>query len=40
MCSVKHVTITMGPVMENMSTGSTVKLEREGGGFTNAYAYA
>ncbi|PCK77539.1 hypothetical protein [Rhizobium sophoriradicis] len=38
--SVKHVTITMGPVMTNMSTGSTVKLEWQGDRITNAYAHA
>ncbi|MGO4566080.1 hypothetical protein AB4Z52_13615 [Rhizobium sp. 2YAF20] len=38
--SVKHVVITMGPVMENMSTGATVKFERDGDRFTNVYAHA
>ncbi|MEY9198431.1 hypothetical protein ABIA16_003547 [Sinorhizobium fredii] len=38
--SVKHVVITMGPVMKDMSTGSTVKLVRDGDRFTNAYALA
>ncbi|MGO7035670.1 hypothetical protein ACCT19_33185 [Rhizobium ruizarguesonis] len=38
--SVKHMIITMGLVMKNMSTGSTVKLERDGDHFTNAYAMA
>ena len=38
--SVKHVIITMGPVMEGLSTGSTVKLEWTGDMITNAYAMA
>ncbi|NKL94184.1 hypothetical protein [Rhizobium leguminosarum] len=38
--SVKYVTITMGPVMTNMSTGSTVKLEWQGDRIINAYAQA
>jgi hypothetical protein len=38
--SVKHMTITMGPVMANMSTGSTVKLEWIEDKITNACAIA
>ncbi len=38
--SVKHMVITMGPVMANMSTGSTVKLEWQGDRISNAYAHA
>jgi hypothetical protein len=38
--SVKHMTITMGPVMASMSTGSTVKLEWSDKKITNAYAIA
>lgn len=38
--SVKHVVITMGPVMTNMSTGSTIKLEWKVRQVVNAYAYA
>lgn len=38
--SVKHMTITMGPVMTNMSTGSTIKLKWNDGQLIDAYAYA
>ncbi|MDE8763658.1 MULTISPECIES: hypothetical protein [Rhizobium] len=38
--SVKHMTITMGPVMTDMSTGSTVKLDWTKDKITNAYAIA
>ncbi|MHC2361763.1 hypothetical protein [Rhizobium leguminosarum] len=38
--SVKHMIITMGPVMMTMSTGSAVKLEWTDKRITNAYAIA
>ncbi|ANL47534.1 hypothetical protein AMC87_CH02868 [Rhizobium phaseoli] len=38
--SVKHVVVTMGPPMPDMSTGSTVKLEWTEDRITNAYAIA
>ncbi len=38
--SVKHVMITMGPVMSDMPTGSTVKLEWTDDMITSAYAIA
>ncbi|MBY5684848.1 hypothetical protein HFO32_22250 [Rhizobium leguminosarum] len=38
--SVKHVKITMGPVMENMTTGSSSKLEWQDNRIVNVTSYA